>query len=963
MSFYKKNINSGGVVMQLIKIQSLMIFLFLFGFTFSLHGQNGKIVGKVTDAGTGDNLPGANVFLEGTNFGTATDRFGEYSITNIPPGTYSLLVRYIGYETDTSEISVSGNYTVEQNISLIPSAYEMDEVLVSGLLQGQVKALNQQLNSREIKNVLSRDEMEKFPDINTAEALQRIPGISISRDQGEGRFVFIRGTEPRLTGVTVDGQKLAASEQENRVTDLGIINASQLASIEVTKTLTPDMDAHGIGGQVNLVTKSAFDFEKPTLIIDAGGGYAEQGENPLYRTALSYIGFLGDNNQIGYTINGNFYQNNINGQRIDIGYDNYTRAVTRQFIEFGLDGVNLENRRSIRNRYGISGAFEYKPEKNQSYFLRGMYNLEKEDQTLSQMYYRLSDGRHFPIKWEQISGDTIRVDSLSVQSSRMDYSMINEQTNATLISAALGGENKWDLIGIDYYFHYSLGEQVREDPDRIRSEWAINKRPSFIIDLTGEFPLIEEVGDENIIYNAANYSADSHEWKRFTTSNTNYTGAFNINMNYGLFGYIGELTSGLKYTVDKKDRTGVTERFKWLGPDKPTMDMVSSGETIKDFLNGNFFFSPMIDLDKATQLLLDTQYPMPGEPGFIADMGGSGVVVDGDGVGGIYENTENIYSFYLMSTINFGDLMLLAGARDEYTNTIYEGKELLFNPQGDVSDIRPSRVETNYNNIFPYLHLRYTPFDRTNIRAALTQAIARPNYYDLAPYYFLIPDENELIEGNPELEPTLSTNIDLMFEHYFQGIGVASIGLFYKNLEKFIYERNWTQVGGQFDGFDRRKPVNAGSSELYGIEINWQQQFSFLPGFLNGFGIYANYTYTKSEADLEFRDRSVIPGQAGDVGNVGLNFEKYGLTARISANYRSEVLTGVGDLPKFDNYSDESLRIDFTSIYNIFRNFSVYVNIRNITNENDRSYLGIKSRATEIEYYGVSIDGGLKITL
>lgn len=945
-----------------IPIYILSITLFLL--SFSVYAQNGTITGKITDSGTGDNLPGANVVLQGTDYGTASDRFGVYSLRNVAPGDYTLVVSYIGFERYTVDISLpSGNYKIEQNIELVPSAYQIDDVIVSGLLQGQTKALNQQRTSNVQKNVLSRNEMEKFPDMNTAEALQRIPGVSISRDQGEGRFVFIRGTEPRLTGVTVDGQKLATSEQANRQTDLGIINSTQLASIEVTKALTPEMDAHGIGGQVNLVTKSAFDYSEPTLIVDGGGGYAMQGENPLYRTALSYVGFLGDDNKFGYQLSGNFFQNNINGQQVDISYDNYMRTLTKQFIEFGLSGLNLENRNTKRSRYGVSGTFEYKPDNDHSYFVRGMYNLENEDQTLNNMYYRLNDGRYFPIAWEPISGDTISVDSLSIQKSRMDFSMINEQTQSSLISAAIGGKNDWNIFGIDYYIHLSYGDQVRRNPDRIRSEWAIINRPDFIIDMTGDFPEIEEAGDEATIFDAANYAIDSQEFKRFTTSNTNYTAAFNTKMNYGLFGYLGELKSGLKLSVEKKDRKGITERFKWLGQEKPSMEQVASRETIDDFLNDTYIFSPMIDVDKATKLLENYSYPEEGEFGLIADMGGSGVAVDADGVGGIYENTENIYSFYLMTTIDLDDLMVLAGIRNEYTSTNYEGKELLFNTSGDVSDVKPGIVKTDYNSIFPHLHLKYTLTDNTNIRASYSQSIARPNYYDLAPYYFLIPDENELVEGNPNLKPTLAANIDFMIEHYFQGIGVASIGLFYKDIDQFIYERNWTEIGGQFDGFERSKPVNAGSSKLYGFELNWQQQFSFLPGFLNGLGIYANYTFTKSEANLEYRDWSVIPGQAGDVGNIGLNFEKYGLTTRISANYRSKVLMSVGDLPKFDGYSDDNLRIDFASMYEFIDNFYFYLNVRNITNERDRSYMGVRSRPTAIEYFGVSADAGFKVTL
>ena len=250
----------------------LVLFFFL---SQSLFAQgNSRIEGKVSDATSGEALPGANIILVGSNLGASSDRFGEYTINNVPVGNYTLKVSYIGYQGFNTQVNVTkANMVVNVDVSLKMSAIKINEVVVNGLLQGQVKALNQQMNSDNIKNVLSQEEMQKFPDMNTAETLQRIPGVTINRSLGEGSFVYVRGTEPRLTQVTVDGQKIPSSQEDARYIDLGIINSSQLASIEVTKTLTPDMDANAIGGTVNLVTRSPFDQEKSTVKLDLGGGY------------------------------------------------------------------------------------------------------------------------------------------------------------------------------------------------------------------------------------------------------------------------------------------------------------------------------------------------------------------------------------------------------------------------------------------------------------------------------------------------------------------------------------------------------------------------------------------------------------------------------------------------------------------------------------------------------------------
>jgi|GEM_PF-533997 len=932
------------------KIFSIVLLLLMLG-SMSLQAQEqGKIAGVVKDATTGEYLPGANVIIKGTNYGVSTDRFGKYRLNKVDLGTHTISVSYIGYEAFSTTVELkNANYTVELNIELNMSAVQIEDVVVSGLLQGQVKALNQQLNSREIKNVLSREEMEKFPDMNTAEVLQRIPGVNIARDQGEGTYVYIRGTEPRLTSITVDGQKLATSANEDRVTDLGIVNATQLASVEVTKALTPEMDANGIGGQVNLVTRSSFDYEDPTLRLDVGSGYAVQGGNPLYKLAASYVGFLGDNKEFGYTVSGSFYQNNINGQSNSSEWGDLT-LVNREVIPFALQDFDLFNRQSRRNHWGFSGVFEYRPNNVSTYYVRGMYNLKDDEQTMNNLYFRLGDGRWY--------------DANTVQSSRMDFSMINERTRSTLVSVAMGGQNNFDLLDIDYDVSYSNGKQAMTDPSRVRSEWAIKQRPSFTVDFSDPdypvFTMTDTNKDADYIFNPSNYSTDTQEFKDVTTTNTNMSATINVKLPYDLFGIPAELKSGAKFFSDKKDRKGVTLRMKWSGANRPTMDQISNGETIADFLNDHYLFSPMIDVGMARDLINSTY---GGSPGLIDDMGGSGIVVSGDGVGGIYTNTENTYSFYMMTTFNVSDLMVMVGVRDEYTSTNYEGNNILFDNRGDASSVEPSSTKTNYNSIFPYLHLKYKIAEATNIRAAFTQSIARPNYYDLAPYYFMDSQERALSQGNPNLEPTLATNFDLMLEHYFQGIGVASVGLFYKNIDKIIYTKNWTETEGEFSGYDMEIPVNAGMSKLYGFEINWQQQFSFLPGFLSGFGIYANYSFTKSEADLEFRDWTVIPGQAGDVGNLGLSYEKDGITARLSANYRSEVLQSVGDTPDYDEYDAANLRLDFSCVYQLFDNLSFYLNVMNITNSVDKSYMGISSRPTHLEFYGISGDAGVKFSL
>ncbi|MCJ7801668.1 MAG: carboxypeptidase-like regulatory domain-containing protein, partial [Candidatus Marinimicrobia bacterium] len=241
----------GGIIMA--------VALIMFGLATSLSAAT--VSGKVTDAKSGDYLPGANVILVGTTNGAATDRAGDFYIANVPTGDYTLTVKYIGYEDYTLEITVSENnndnyFTIAINVSSV----KMEDVVVSGLRQGQAKALSQQKSADNIKSVVDEEQMKMFPDVNSAEVMQRIPGVSIARDQGEGRYVLVRGTSPRMNSTSIDGVKIPSGEGGDRSVMLDVISADNLSGIEVTKAITPDMDGDAIGGAVNLKTKSAMDY-------------------------------------------------------------------------------------------------------------------------------------------------------------------------------------------------------------------------------------------------------------------------------------------------------------------------------------------------------------------------------------------------------------------------------------------------------------------------------------------------------------------------------------------------------------------------------------------------------------------------------------------------------------------------------------------------------------------------------
>ncbi len=921
-----------------------LVLISLLMFNLLLSAQSGRISGRVTDASTGESLPGANVFIEGTTFGVATDRFGGYRIEKIPQGEYTLKARYIGYNEYSTTVTITSGRTLQQDVELNISAVEIDDVVVQGLLQGQVKALNQQLNSQNIKNVLSREEMEKFPDMNTAETLQRIPGVTVTRSLGEGRFVYLRGTEPRLTTVTVNGQKIATPREQDRFMGLDVINSSQLASIEVSKAITPDMDGDAIGGTVDLVTRSAFDYENNSLLkLNVGGGYAELGGDPLMRGSFNYSAILGSGKNWGINIGGSWYRNKISSHSNEFDWDDEAEDVNgNQLPGFTLADYRLYNYETTRDHFGFNGEVEYRLDNKNRYFLRGMYNRRTDDQTRNMLRYRLDRGDY--------------ISSTIINEGRTGFELSYRDEIQNLYSVSFGGENKlgdWDL---DYTLSYSFGEETTGDDGQLKSEWRI-KDISMALDLSDvDIPGLTFTNvTQDFLLDPTNWEEDGQDFRERNASNTNIIGNLNVSYPYTLGSFQSELSFGGKVRIDQKDRDSQRYRYRWRGDDI-FLSVAGTDETIDDFLLDNYVFGPIMDGEKMRDFYRNNIDP---DNGFrIEDR-----TTDTDGLGGKYDATENIIAGYLMTTINFNNLMVLAGLRTEITQTTYEGTNLQLDDDGEIVSAAPVENDNDYTNIFPALHLKYKLSPLTNIRLAYTQGIARPDYFDLAPYRWVIPDDDEIISGNPDLEPTESKNVDLMFGHYFQGIGAINLGLFYKSLDKVIYEVSTRLEGGNFDGFDELKKVNGGSADLYGFEISWMQQLTFLPGIASGFGVYANYTYTKSDVDLSFEERNVLPGQAGDVGNFGLSYERDRFTARLSLNYTSEILVQVESDKDFDRWQDERIQLDFAGSYEFWKNFEFYVEALNLTNAPQRVYFNVTERPRENAYYGWSVRSGLKISL
>ena len=926
-----------------IQTNGFAMVIYLLLTTGNLFGQSkGAIRGTVADASSGEFLPGAHVLLEGTKYQTITNVDGIYLLNNVDPGDYNPLVSYLGYERHSQTVAVpatGGEIVVEIKMTGASELMLLQEVTVVGNRFGQAKALNQQKESDNIKNVISQEQIERFPDLNTAEVLQRVPGVTIQRSNGEGRFIALRGTSPTLTNVTVNGEQIAVSNGSQRVVELDVINANQLGGIEVTKVVTPDMDGNAIGGSVNLKNKSAFEYASRVLAVRADVGQNGQSSDLGFRTAIDFSDKFGAKDNIGITLGANFVRTareshsseNRWGDRDDVN-DNELPLVWRD--------NELKESVNERDRLGLSGQFEYKFNDNHQVYVNAMFNKRWDDQTRNQLRARIDRGDY--------------ITRTEVEGARFIKSFQDRIEEQIVTAYNLGGEHQFTGFKMDYKFSYS-NAYTRKDDGQIVPEFEFRGVDLLLNEVTSKTPNYQVTNDENI-FDGANYVFDQTDFRFENTNNDVYTAALNFALPMNMGKGFGEFKFGGKFRGNNKDRKDTRARWKWEGSDDLLGSQFISSRIIDDFLD-TYSLGPAFDAPGFRNFFLANQttggFEMQDRPDV--------------NFGEPYDAEEGVTGVYVMGTQTFGNLLVLAGIRAEFISLDYTGTNLVLD-DGDFVSASESSFDRSYEFLYPNLQFRYRTSPNTNIRLAFTRGIAPPNFFDLVPYSITDIEGEFVVRGNGNLDPTTSNNYDFLVEHFFEGIGILSGGVFYKDLDKFIFTSFGQIQGGEFDGFDLEEPINGAGARLLGVELSWQQQFTFLPGILSGFGIFANYTYTRSsDIDLgpgvERDDIDVLPFQMEHVGNLALNYERGGLNARIAANFSGQFIEEVGSSSDLDEWRDGFTQWDFSASQRFMKKFDVFFEWNNIFNQGLYNYIGVTTRSRSYEINGSTINLGLKWSL
>jgi len=1001
---------------KLLSVLATILVLLIAGMNaFAFQNSNGKLSGKIVDAGTGEGLIGASVAVEGTSLGAATDLDGNFIFQNLPAGTYTLNIRYIGYEEIDRQVNITGGETTRITIEMQPETVLGEEIIITTQAKGQMAAINQQRSSNTIKNVVSEDKLQEVPDVNAAESIGRLPGVSLKRSGGEGNQVVIRGLSPQYAIVQMDGVRLQGIGMDRGV-GLSPISSDALGGVEVSKSLTPDQDADAIAGIVNLRTRVAQEGFHFSLL--GQGGY-----NNLETSFGNY--------KIGANVSNRFFNNSfgvlgsINQERVIRSSDRFGAGYGRKTItgtgESDRDTLVLTNNasvrelKSIRHRTNGSLVLDYKSDYvviKLSNFYSQMVNSNELRNNMfrfaqSDFRYTISDSK--PIESIQshsmenifnVIGTKITLD---LQYSRThwknksdEYEFFDDQAtndvpineeDRTFAHPSDLIDTFYDISSIDRAYLYQNFRSDREREDitkRINLEWEIPFNIAEIISgnvtVGGAYSLKNRFSERSDIYSYYHGGIGVENANRVLANNPDFLRAEDIP------GY--------------RAQVGI-----------PAINFLDEGYDYGDILNGRYELGWSADLNKLQSVHDYYGVDENGDPLYPdsqTEVRGIESAVDD------YENEEEYLAGFFMVEINIGKrIMLLPGLRYEKMRTTYSSNFVVenpFNPVGVESGYPiPVTVKDRVNeNLFPSVNLKIDATDNIILRGAYYKSTARPNYLLLSPGIVTDIDRETVRAYNPYLDPSIAHNYDIGISFSAHKFGFFTFNLFYKEMTGLLYN-----IGDYFpklfefaenvppalmDDFEEPRvlydddlfreegrgsripsiPVNnPNKGTVRGLEVNWQTNFYYLPGMLRGLVLDINYSYMQSSTRYPFLDTdsetvwnplpttvytinyNTRPGDMIDTPtslfNARMGWDYRGFSTRISFRNQWATLTGPNPrYPIMDGYSLDNFRIDVQLKQDITENLSIAIDLANLTNEIDESQISPLGYEfpTNMEFYG-----------
>jgi TonB-dependent receptor len=908
--------------------------------------QRTELKGRVMNS-AGKPLPGATVRVDPGALVVVTDRDGYFTVPNLFPGTYHVEVSYIGFIGLPQDIDVNLATAHSIEFKLKQDTHVAEDVVVTASRErGEVEALNERKNSENVVNVIPDEVITSLPNANVADSIGRLPSVSLERDEGEGKYVQVRGVEPRMTDVTVNGVHIpsvsGSNENFGRQIKLDAFPSDLVGSIELYKTTSADQDGDAIGGSVNLVTRAAENEQNLSLSVLGGYNNILDGRYN-YQVNGTYGQRFGPQKEFGVVLGGTYDWNGRGINDIEPGPDMVTLPNGSDTPVF--TGIDYRDYRYERTRYGFSGGLDYRGLTTNLYL-----------KALFAQFLNYGD------RWvTTASAGNFLTPTVTDDSGGYEANVQNRRPNEQTYSIALGGNSDLRTVLLDYVVSYSHARQNRLD--QLQARYA-GPSAAFVVDgSNGNLPKLTPIGNVNYL-DPSLYTLD--EWDITNERSTAHDAAIaaNATFPYRLGDSAGEIKVGGKYRDEQKDVFTNDQTFTTNGSATFLMSDGLDPFTDPHYYFGHYPQGPNASLSAAQNFFNNNP------SAFDEDVNGDHLNNDPNN----FTAKEKTAAGYVMNTTHFGRLDLRFGVRVEHTDANYTGFVVNTDADGNWVSTEPTSGGSTYTNALPSVSLRYALDAATTLRAVYGWQIGRPDYGLLAPSAFVNPDRKEIDAGNPNLKPTQGQAYDLLFEHFFSSVGVVSAGGFYKDLKDPIYPGSASTIhGGPFDGYLKVQPINGPRAKIYGFEVAWQEHLRFLPGVLSGIGIDANYTYTSSKATFDpstgrtgtARLQRTTPNEY----NVGLTYDLGPFSMRAAVTYNAATIweyqyvdgaSGGPQGPLGDIYLYPHTQVDLQAIYNLPVGISFLFSALNLNNQVFGFYAGSPQWNLQREYYNRTYALGIR---
>lgn len=997
--------------MRTVIVKKFFFLLFLLAGS-TLFSQN-TLKGIVADSLSQEALIGATVYLAGTSFGSACNIDGEYKITGIPDGKYTIRISYIGYRTKFLDITLKNKQVLELFFQLSAGSLEGKTIVVSAQALGQAAAINQQLSSNTIVNVISEQKIKELPDANAAEALGRLPGVSVVRSGGEASKITLRGLNQNLTTVTLDGIKLSPTDADSRGIDLSTISQGSLAGIVLSKAITSDMEAEAIAGNVNLVTRVA--PETRVVQVDAYGSYSSLDKTYNQFNLLGKYGERFFDNLVGVQVFGNYEKRNRSSEKYGVWYDFYNNRSTYQIQNFSVTYLP-----ETRKRGGFKVIFDFKTPDNGVIKLNTEYN--RTERRLSEI------SRNYPITNADVG-----------------YDFYGADINTDIKNISLQGQNHFYDWQVNWNFSYSESNSQTPYSNSMHfneTNFAVNGVPTSGMSFVPQ-EYRKGTSYENIIPYALSNFAYSYfnRVESRTSENLDFEKTFFLDAKktYNLLDVSGEVKFGVKYRSKYHRRNATLSQARYyngsgfyssvLLPDgtiKPKDFaaygyqnlIVQAGQImLPNFLNGDtrniydkYLLNGMIDPNKASawnDMNINGINPSTHIHEYVPDHSEDGTN---------YNLSENVASAYLMNTLNFGSFAtIITGLRIESDDNNYNA---LYYPYitTEWSVFKDTTTHHSESIILPNIHVILKPTDYLNIRLAAFRGLERPNFNFRLPTYVIgnqgsaFDDKNFVILGNTGLKNADAWNFEINLQLFSNTIGLFSVSGFYKNIKNEVHQLWHTPIldKATSDSLGIRyindiAPFTATYSIIYpynsdkptkvwGFEVEHQANLQYLPGLLSNivlsynFSVIRTETYTPSVKTQEYlvqlpgspfptkkikviysEDKTRITNSPDFFGNISLGYDIGGFSGRISYFYQGEFYNGFSADGQSNNIQRKFGRMDLSLKQKITDNLSIGINVNNLTNAEEGSDMedviyNYRLRTSSYRY-GTSGDLWLRVSL